>query len=116
MTIATDRGFVVGKTYTFVNQLDDEHGYFSSGDVLKLVKDDGDDCPFFERNDGMRAFVDLDRFASNKERTKAEFSITSSSRGEATVFGVDGLEITVNKVLSVAQINAIVAIVEKDNG
>ena len=43
MTIATDRGFEIGKLYRVIN---DENSLY--GMVVKLIRDDNSDCTLFE--------------------------------------------------------------------
>ena len=46
MTIATDRGFEIGKLYRVIN--DENSSYYKRGMVVKLIQDDNSDCPLFE--------------------------------------------------------------------
>ena len=46
MTIATDRGFEIGKLYRVIN--DENSSYYKKGMVVKLIRDDNSDCPLFE--------------------------------------------------------------------
>lgn len=45
MTIATDRGFEIGKLYRVID--DDKFSYYKKGMVVKFIQDDSD-CPLFK--------------------------------------------------------------------
>ena len=50
MTIATDRGFEIGKLYRVIN---DEHSsYYKKGMVVKFIRDDDSNCPLFVLTSG----------------------------------------------------------------
>ncbi len=46
MTIATDRGFEIGKLYRVIN--DENSSYYKKGMVVKFIRDDNSDFPLFE--------------------------------------------------------------------
>ena len=46
MTIATDRGFEIGKLYRVIN--DENSSYYKKGMVVKFILDDNSDHPRFE--------------------------------------------------------------------
>ena len=46
MTIATDRGFEIGKLYRVIN--DENSSYYKKGMVVKFIRDDKSNCPLFE--------------------------------------------------------------------
>lgn len=46
MTIATDRGFEIGKLYRVIN--DENSSYYKKGMVVKFIRDDDSICPWFE--------------------------------------------------------------------
>ena len=46
MTIATDRGFEIGKLYRVIN--DKNSSYYKKGVVVKFIRDDKSNCPLFE--------------------------------------------------------------------
>ena len=46
MTIATDRGFEIGKLYRVINDYDSS--YYKKGMVVKFIRDDKSNCPLFE--------------------------------------------------------------------
>ena len=46
MTIATDRGFEIGKLYRVIN--DKNSSYYKKGMVVKFIIDDKTSCPRFE--------------------------------------------------------------------
>ena len=46
MTIATDRGFEIGKLYRVIN--DKTSSYNKKGMVVKFIRDDMSNCPLFE--------------------------------------------------------------------
>ena len=46
MTIATDRGFEIGKLYRVIN--DENSSYYKKGMVVKFIRDDNSYCPLFE--------------------------------------------------------------------
>ena len=46
MTIATDRGFEIGKLYRVINDYDSS--YYKKGMVVKFIRDDDSNCPRFE--------------------------------------------------------------------
>ncbi len=46
MTIATDRGFEIGKLYRVIN--DRDSSYYKKGMVVKFIRDDNSNCPRFE--------------------------------------------------------------------
>ena len=46
MTIATDRGFEIGKLYRVIN--DDDSSYYKVGMTVRFSRDDGSNCPQFE--------------------------------------------------------------------
>ena len=46
MTIATDRGFEIGKLYRVIN--DEDSPYYKVGMTVRFSRDDGSDCPRFE--------------------------------------------------------------------
>ena len=46
MTIATDRGFEIGKLYRVIN--DENSSYYKKGMVVKFIRDDNSDLPLFE--------------------------------------------------------------------
>ena len=46
MTIATDRGFEIGKLYRVIN--DENSSYYKKGMVVKFIRDDDSNCPLFE--------------------------------------------------------------------
>ena len=46
MTIATARGFEIGKLYRVIN--DKNSSYYKKGMVVKLIRDDNSYCPLFE--------------------------------------------------------------------
>ena len=46
MTIATDRGFEIGKLYRVIN--DENSSYYKKGMVVKFIQDDDSNCPLFE--------------------------------------------------------------------
>ena len=58
MTIATDRGFEIGKLYRVIN--DKNSSYYKVGMIVKLIRDDDSNCPLFELISGepMRAVQD----------------------------------------------------------
>ena len=45
MTIATDRGFEIGKLYRVIN--DENSSYYKKGMVVKFIRDDESNCPLF---------------------------------------------------------------------
>ena len=45
MTIATELGFEIGKLYRVID--DDGSSYYKNGMIVKFVKDDGGECPWF---------------------------------------------------------------------
>ena len=46
MTIATARGFEIGKLYRVIN--DKNSSYYKLGMIVRFFLDDGSDCPLFE--------------------------------------------------------------------
>ena len=46
MTIATDRGFEIGKLYRVIN--DKNSPYYKKGMVVEFIRDDKSNCPLFE--------------------------------------------------------------------
>lgn len=46
MTIATDRGFEIGKLYRVIN--DDNSSHYKKGMVVEFIRDDKSNCPLFE--------------------------------------------------------------------
>ena len=46
MTIATDRGFEIGKLYRVIN--DENSSYYKKGMVVKFIQDDDSNYPLFE--------------------------------------------------------------------
>ena len=46
MTIATDRGFEIGKLYRVIN--DENSSYYKKGMVVKFIRDDESNCPLFK--------------------------------------------------------------------
>ena len=55
MTIATDRGFEIGKLYRVIN--DENSSYYKKGMVVKFIRDDSTDCPQFELISGESKIV-----------------------------------------------------------
>ena len=53
MTIATDRGFEMGKLYRVIN--DENSSYYKKGMIVKFIRDDNSDCPLFELISGKPA-------------------------------------------------------------
>lgn len=45
MTTATDRGFEIGKLYRVIN--DENSSYYKKGMVVKFIRDDNSDYPWF---------------------------------------------------------------------
>lgn len=45
MTIATYHGFKIGELYRVIDE--NETAFYKQGMIVKFVKDDGTDCPYF---------------------------------------------------------------------
>ena len=58
MTIATDRGFEIGKLYRVIN--DENSSYYKKGMVVKFIRDDDSNCPLFKLISGEPKCTTLD--------------------------------------------------------
>ena len=60
MTIATDRGFEIGKLYRVSNDYDSSSSsYYKKGMVVKFIRDDDSYCPLFELISGEPEYTTL---------------------------------------------------------
>ena len=57
MTIATDRGFEIGKLYRVIT--DENSSYYKKGIVVKFIQDDNSDCPLFELISGESKYTKI---------------------------------------------------------
>ena len=55
MTIATDRGFEIGKLYRVIN--DKNSSYYKKGMVVKFIRDDNSNCPLFALISGEHGYA-----------------------------------------------------------
>lgn len=105
MSIATENGFVFGKSYVLKRQRNGEnHHKFMMNDVVEMVYDDGSESPKFRRlGDGETAYVHIDRLEEVKqEAAPLKNFIIDVTDVETTV--------RVGKLLSADQLKRIIEI------
>jgi hypothetical protein len=94
MTRASDLGFIVGNKYKMISTAGEGSGFFE-GMVLTFHKDDGSECPYFKREDGIKCCPYLTNLSNkvveeDNGKTKEGYAIKIKKCGSIVELKITG--------------------------